>query len=156
MIEKAKNIIVKYSQLSKQIESPDNINDHAKLALLAKEQSELENIYQHCKKYIYNKKTFSDNASLIHDSDEDIAAIAKEENEELGEEIKQIESKLKLLFIPKDPNDKKNVILEIRAGTGGSEACLFANDLYRMYLRFAEEKNGTQIFLILVKMKGGA
>ena len=140
MIEKAKNIIVKYSQLSKQIESPDNINNHTKLALLAKEQSELQNIYQHCKKYIYKKKTFSDNASLVHDSDEDIAAIAKEENEELSEEIKQIESKLKLLFIPKDPNDKKNVILEIRAGTGGSEACLFANDLYRMYLRFAEEK----------------
>ena len=155
MIEKAKNIIVKYSQLSKQIESPDNINNHTKLALLAKEQSELQNIYQHCKKYIYKKKTFSDNASLVHDSDEDIAAIAKEENEELSEEIKQIESKLKLLFIPKDPNDKKNVILEIRAGTGGSEACLFANDLYRMYLRFAEEKKWNSDLLNISENEGG-
>ena len=81
--------------------------------------------------------------------------MAKEENETLIEEIKQIESRLKLLFIPKDANDKKNIILEIRAGTGGSEACLFANDLYRMYLRFAEEKKWNSDLLNISENEGG-
>ena len=155
MIEKAKNIINQYAQLSAQIESPENIQNHTKLGLLAKEQSELENLYQHCKKYVSKKKLFKDNASLLNDSDEDIAAIAKEENELLCEEIEKIESQLKVLFIPKDPNDKKNIILEIRAGTGGSEACMFANDLYRMYLRFAEEKKWKTDLLNLSENEGG-
>ncbi|MBJ48071.1 MAG: peptide chain release factor 1 [Candidatus Marinimicrobia bacterium] len=155
MIEKAKNIINQYAQLSAQIESPENIQNHTKLGLLAKEQSELENLYQHCKKYVSKKKLFKDNASLLNDTDEDIAAIAKEENELLCEEIEKIESQLKVLFIPKDPNDKKNIILEIRAGTGGSEACMFANDLYRMYLRFAEEKKWKTDLLNLSENEGG-
>ena len=155
MIEKAKNIINQYAQLSAQIESPENIQNHTKLGLLAKEQSELEILYQHCKKYVSKKKLFKDNASLLNDTDEDIAAIAKEENELLCEEIEKIESQLKVLFIPKDPNDKKNIILEIRAGTGGSEACMFANDLYRMYLRFAEEKKWKTDLLNLSENEGG-
>ena len=112
MIEKAKNIIAQYSQLSKQIESPENIQDHAKLGLLAKEQAELENLYQHCKKYVFKKKLFSDNASLANEPDEDIASLAREENALLLEQIEKIESLLKVLFIPKDPNDKKNIIKE--------------------------------------------
>lgn len=155
MIEKAKNIINQYAQLSAQIENPENIQNHTKLGLLAKEQSELESLYQHCKKYVSKKKLFKDNASLLDDTDEDIAAIAKEENELLCEEIEKIESQLKVLFIPKDPNDKKNIILEIRAGTGGSEACMFANDLYRMYLRFAEEKKWKTDLLNLSENEGG-
>ncbi len=155
MIEKAKNIIAQYSQLSKQIESPENIQDHAKLGLLAKEQAELENLYQHCKKYVFKKKLFSDNASLANEPDEDIASLAREENALLLEQIEKIESLLKVLFIPKDPNDKKNIILEIRAGTGGSEACLFANDLYRMYLRFAEEKKWKTDLINLSENEGG-
>ena len=155
MVEKAKNIINQYAQLSAQIENPENIQNHTKLGLLAKEQSELESLYQHCKKYVSKKKLFKDNASLLDDTDEDIAAIAKEENELLCEEIEKIESQLKVLFIPKDPNDKKNIILEIRAGTGGSEACMFANDLYRMYLRFAEEKKWKTDLLNLSENEGG-
>ena len=81
--------------------------------------------------------------------------IAKEENEILIKEIERLESKLKILFIPKDPNDKKNIILEIRAGTGGSEACLFANDLYRMYIRFAEIKKWKVELMNLSENEGG-
>jgi len=81
--------------------------------------------------------------------------IAKEENEYLIKEIEDLEEKLKFLFIPKDPNDKKNIILEIRAGTGGSEACLFANDLYRMYIRFAEVKKWKIELMNLSENEGG-
>ena len=75
---------------------------------------------------------------LIKDEEGELAQMAVDENESILNDIEKLEDDLKILFIPKDPNDKKNIILEIRAGTGGSEACLFANDLYRMYIRYAE------------------
>ena len=81
---------------------------------------------------------YSENLQLIQDEDSELAQMAEEENQSILKDIEILEADLKILFIPKDPNDKKNIILEIRAGTGGSEACLFANDLYRMYIRYAE------------------
>ena len=155
MLEKAQKIINQYNRLSEKISSPDIINNHSELASLAKEQSDLENLYKKCKEYFDKKTSYSDNESLISDEDSDIALMAKEENEVLSKEIDIIESKLKILFIPKDPNDKKNIILEIRAGTGGSEACLFANDLYRMYLRFTEVKKWKAELINLSENEGG-
>ena len=155
MLEKAQKIVDQYNKLSQQIASPEIINDHSKLAILAKEQSDLENLYNQCKNYIIKKESYIDNESLIDDADQELALIAKEENDSLIKEIDNLEEKLKILFIPKDPNDKKNIILEIRAGTGGSEACLFANDLYRMYLRFAEIKKWKIELMNLSENEGG-
>jgi len=155
MLEKAKKIVSQYNNLSEDISNPEIINDHTKLATLAKEQSDLENLYQKCKSYIVKKEVYIDNESLIEDEDAELALIAKEENENLIKEIEGLEEKLKFLFIPKDPNDKKNIILEIRAGTGGSEACLFANDLYRMYIRFAEIKKWKIELMNLSENEGG-
>ena len=136
MLEKAQQIISKYNALSEKISSPEIIKDHTKLAQIAKEQSDLKPLYEKCELYTKIKQNFQDNNLLINDTDLEIASMAKEENELLSKDIEALEDELKILFIPKDPNDKKNIILEIRAGTGGSEACLFANDLYRMYIRF--------------------
>ena len=155
MLEKAKKIVNQYNSLSEDISNPEIINNHTKLATLAKEQSDLENLYQKCKSYIVKKEAYIDNESLIEDEDAELALIAKEENEILIKEIEDLEEELKFLFIPKDPNDKKNIILEIRAGTGGSEACLFANDLYRMYIRFAEVKKWKIELINLSENEGG-
>ena len=155
MLEKAQKIVTQYNELSDQISNPEIINNHTKLASLAKEQSDLESLYKECKAYIFKKESFIDNESLLEDEDSELSLIAKEENEILIKEIEALESKLKILFIPKDPNDKKNIILEIRAGTGGSEACLFANDLYRMYVRFAEIKKWKAELMNLSENEGG-
>ena len=155
MLDKAQKIVTQYNELSEQIANPEIINNHTKLASLAKEQSDLENLHKQCKSYIFKKESYIDNESLIEDEDRELAFIAKEENDILIKEIESLESKLKILFIPKDPNDKKNIILEIRAGTGGSEACLFANDLYRMYIRFAEVKKWKVELINLSENEGG-
>ena len=155
MLDKAKKIIGQYKRLSEKISNPEIINNHNRLAVLAKEQSDLENLYKKCNEYVFKKQSYDDNQSLINDDDLEIASIAKEENEHISKEIEAIESKLKILFIPKDPNDKKNIILEIRAGTGGSEACLFANDLYRMYIRFSEIKKWKVEIINISENEGG-
>ena len=140
MIKKAQAIIDKYNKLSKNISDPEILNNHTKLIELSKKQSEIEVLYKRCDAYIHAVNTFEDNKTLISDKDLDIAKMAEQENNIIEQTIDKLESELKVLFIPKDPNDKKNIILEIRAGTGGSEACLFAHDLYRMYVRYAEIK----------------
>ena len=155
MLKKSQNIVDKYNNLSSQILSPDIINNHIKLAELSKEQSDMEPLYKKCKDYINKKQSYQENTLLINDEDVEIGMLAKEENEILVKEIESLESELKILFIPKDPNDKKNIILEIRAGTGGSEACLFANDLYRMYIRFSEVKKWKMELLHLSDNEGG-
>ncbi len=155
MLEKAKKIIDKYDNLSEDISSPESINNHTKLAQLAKEQSDLEPLYKKCKEYCQKKEEYNQNTVLISEEEEEIAKMAKEENDLLENQLKLLEDDLKILFIPKDPNDKRNIILEIRAGTGGSEACLFANDLYRMYIRFAEIKKWKVELIHLSENEGG-
>ena len=155
MLEKAKKIIDKYDNLSESISSPEIINNHTKLAQLAKEQSDLAPLYKKCKEYCQKKAEYNQNTMLINEDEEEIAKMAKEENDLLENQLKLLEDDLKILFIPKDPNDKRNIILEIRAGTGGSEACLFANDLYRMYIRFAEIKKWKVELIHLSENEGG-
>jgi len=155
MLEKSKKIIDKYDNLSKDISNPEIINNHTKLAQLAKEQSDLEPLYKKCKEYYKKKTEYDQNITLINEEEEEIAKMAKEENDLLESQINLLEDDLKILFIPKDPNDKRNIILEIRAGTGGSEACLFANDLYRMYIRFSEIKKWKVELIHLSENEGG-
>ena len=167
MLDKAKKTIALYNELTAQISSPEVLNNHLKLADLSKQQSDLESLYKKCQEYVNKKDAYNDNLQLIEEDDE-LSAMAAEENNVLLKDIESLEADLKILFIPKDPNDKKNIILEIRAGTGGSEACLFANDLYRMYIRYAEikkwkielvnmsENEGGGIKEAILSMKGGS
>ncbi len=139
MLEKVKKTIDEYNDLTSQVSSPEILNDHLKLADLSKQQSDLEQLYKKCKEYKNKYDAYNENLELIEDgSDDELSDMARQENDIILKDIDSLEADLKILFIPKDPNDKKNIILEIRAGTGGSEACLFANDLYRMYIRYAE------------------
>ena len=98
MLEKAQKIVEQYNQLSNQILSPNIINDHNKLAELAKEQSDLEHLYKKCKTYIFKKQNYEDNSFLIDDDDFEIVSMAKEENEILIKDIEALESELKILL----------------------------------------------------------
>ena len=155
MIKKAQALIDQYDELSKKISNPEIINNHTQLIELSKQQSEIELLYKKSTEYVNSIKTLEDNKLLLTDSDADLVAMAEQENNILEKNLLDLESELKILFIPKDPNDKKNIILEIRAGTGGSEACLFANDLYRMYIRYAELKNWKAELMNLSDNEGG-
>jgi peptide chain release factor 1 len=141
MIDKLEKIFHRYEEVSTLMSNPTIIADQQKNRELGKEYRSLEQIVKTGLRY---KKIFYDlNGSkelLDSTNDPDMKALAQEEFDQLNVQIVQLEDELKLLLIPPDPNDTKNFIMEIRAGTGGEEAALFAADLYRMYMRYAERK----------------
>ena len=155
MIKKAQVLIDQYNELSKKISNPEVINNHTELIELSKQQSEIELLYKKSREYVDTINALENNKLLLSDSDSEIIEMAEQENSILEKSLLGLEAELKILFIPKDPNDKKNIILEIRAGTGGSEACLFANDLYRMYVRYAELKRWKAELVSLSDNEGG-
>jgi peptide chain release factor 1 len=140
MFERLKEIEEKYKQLSDLLSDAKVITDHAQYTAFAKEQASLEEImtpYRRLKQVIVD---IQEHESMIEDPDPEIRDLVKDELVALKEEKEHLEQQIKMLFIPKDPNDERDVILEIRAGTGGDEAALFAADLFRMYSRYAEAK----------------
>ena len=141
MIEKLKTIIEKYNNLSEQMADPEILADQAKLTAIAKEHSSLDNIVSVSKKYINIFHQIEDVKEILKENDEEFQQIAQEELLVLEKNKDQLEDEIKILLLPKDPNDDKNLILEIRAGTGGDEAALFASDLFRIYTRYVERKN---------------
>lgn len=144
-INKLKSLKDKYNSINDQLADPDNMNDQEKLISLSKQRSELSEIVEAYDDYQTLTNNISGNHEVI-DSTEDpeLKEMAEAELDELNREKEELEEKIKLLLIPKDPNDTKDVIVEIRAGTGGEEAGLFAGDLFRMYTRFAEIKGWRQ------------
>ena len=141
MREKLDSIIKRYTILSEKMSDPKIYSDQSKLTPIAKEHSSLEQIVNVGKKYISINNQILDDKDIIKGNDEDLKQIALEEINELEKSLRSVEEELKILLLPKDPNDDKNLILEIRAGTGGDEAALFAADLYRIYIRYAERNN---------------
>ena len=141
MREKLDSIIKRYTLLSEKMSDPKVYSDQSKLIPIAKEHSSLEQIVNVGKKYISINNQILDDKDIIKGNDEDLKQIALEEINELEKALISKEEELKILLLPKDPNDDKNLILEIRAGTGGDEAALFAADLYRIYIRYAERNN---------------
>ncbi len=138
-IDKLEKIKQRYEQINQLFTEPEYINDHDKIKTLNKEKSEIEEIVLAYEKYLKISKDIQGNKELIESSsDKEIIELAESELEGLKESLEKAEENLKTLLLPKDPNDDKNVIVEIRAGTGGEEAALFANDLFRMYTRYAE------------------
>ena len=136
--EKLKPFIQRYEEINKLLSSPEITQDIKKMTELSKEQSEIEPIVQKAREYEEVLEAIEENKTLIED--EELGELAKEELKELEPKKAQLEEEIKLLLIPKDPNDEKDIYLEIRAGTGGEEAALFAADLFRTYARYAEKK----------------
>ena len=139
MFERLNQIESKYDELTRALASPEIINDSSKYQKTAKAHSELSEIVEKYREYKDLQKGIEESKVMVEDeSDADLRAYAQEELTRLQERLTTTENELKLLLVPKDPNDEKNVILEIRAGTGGDEATLFAAEMFRMYTRYAE------------------
>jgi peptide chain release factor 1 len=148
LIEKLEKIKQKFDRINQQLSDPSFMNEREKLVTLSRERSELSPIIDVYEEYASILKNIEGNKEIINSAnDRELINLAEEEMHDLEEQKEKIEEKVKLLLIPKDPNDNKDVIMEIRAGTGGEEAALFASDLFRMYTRFAEIK-GWNIELI--------
>jgi len=140
MFAKVKEIEERYNELEVNLGNPEVVRDQKAYQTYAKEHSMLTPIITAFRKHQSLQDEILDNQSLLDDPDPDIRQLAKEELDNLSSSLSKIEQNLKILLIPKDPNDDKNILLEIRAGTGGDEAALFAADLFRMYSRYAESK----------------
>jgi len=138
MFSKIKEIEDRYERLEIELARPEIFKDNKIYRTYSKEHSTLSPIITTYRRYKSVQEEINDNMTLLDDPDPDMKKLAREEIESLKSHLSQIEEDLKLLLLPKDPNDEKNIILEIRAGTGGEEAGLFAADLLRVYLRYAE------------------
>ncbi len=139
MFENLEDVRIHLEEVLMQLSEPDTASDTAKFQSLMREQAELQPIADAYEKYKKNEETISDSLELLEgESDPDMKEMLKEELAEAKKLQGDYEQQLKLLLLPKDPNDEKNVIVEIRAGAGGEEAALFAYEIYRMYVKYAE------------------
>ncbi|WP_353854324.1 peptide chain release factor 1 [Bacillus sp. Bos-x628] len=139
MLDRLKSIEERYEKLNEYLSDPEVVNDPKKLREYSKEQSDIQETVEVYRRYREAYEQLSDAKAMLEEKlDADMRDMVKEEISELTEETERLEDKLKILLIPKDPNDDKNVIVEIRGAAGGEEAALFAVNLYRMYSRYAE------------------
>src|SRR5215467_396435 len=142
MFERLDQIDARYEELTRALASPEIMNDSARYQKTAKAHSEISEIVEKYREYKDLKRGIAESKAMLADeTDAEMRAYAEEELAKLEPRIPAVEDELKVLLLPKDPNDEKNVILEIRAGTGGDEATLFAAEMFRMYSRYAETKN---------------
>ena len=141
MFDKLEKVKSRYNQIAELLMNPEITNDQNEFRKLRKEYSDLEDVVNNYDVYLKTKKEIEENKQLIYDTNEsEMRELAREEQERLDNKLSSVESVIKELLIPKDPVDDKNAIFEIRAGTGGEEASIFAHDLYRMYTRYFELK----------------
>jgi peptide chain release factor 1 len=140
MLDRLEQMEQRYNELQSQFALPEVLNDHEKYQKTAKALREIEAPVEKYRELKQVRKGLTDARELVAGSDADLRAMAQEEIAALEPRAQALEEELKVLLLPKDPNDEKNVILEIRAGTGGDEASLFAAEIFRMYTRFAEQK----------------
>ena len=143
----------RFEELTALLADPEIVGDRKKYTQLAREHAELSEIVETYREYKKVLQDIADNKELLEDSDEELARLAREELKELEARKEGLEKRLMLLLLPRDPNDEKNIMLEIRAGTGGEEAALFAADLFRMYSRYAERK-GWEVEILDVNPTG--
>ena len=141
MFDRLDDTLMRYEEVMNQLSEPDVANDPERFKRLMKEQSDLTPIVEAYKEYKQCKQNVEDSLAMLdEESDEEMRELAKEELNESKARIEELEQELKVLLLPKDPNDDKNVIVEIRAGAGGDEAALFAAEIYRMYVHYAESQ----------------
>ena len=140
MFDKLQQVEDRFADLESRMADPAVIQDREAYQRYSREHAELAKMVATYQEYRKIGIDLAESRELLHDSDPEIKTLAQQEVEKLTRRQEELESRLKKLLIPKDPNDDKNVLIEIRAGTGGDEAALFAHDLFRMYWRFAEQK----------------
>lgn len=139
MFDKLDDILIHYEELMQELNNPSVAEDQNRFRKLMKEQSDLTPLVETYTEYKKSKEVVEDSLSLLEDeNDEEMREMLKEELSDARRRIEELEQELKILLLPKDPNDDKNILLEIRAGAGGDEAALFASELYRMYVNYAE------------------
>ncbi len=142
MFEKTAAVVKRYDELNHLLSSPEVLSDPDKLRVYGQEQAELSPIVAAYKQYLAIERELEDTRELVaEESDPEMVAMIREEIADLEEQLEQIAEELTRLMVPKDPRDQKDVIIEIRAGTGGEEAALFAADLYRMYTMYAASRS---------------
>src|SRR6202051_4435704 len=141
MFERLEQIQIRYNELNNALASPGIGNDSAKYQKTAKAHAEIAPMVEKYREYKDLTKGIADSKAMLADEkDAEMRAYAQDELTQLESRVGSVEADLKVLLLPKDPNDEKNIILEIRAGTGGDEATLFAAELFRMYSRYAESQ----------------
>ena len=142
MFDKLDDMLIHYEELMLMLGDPDVTQDTKRFTKLMKEQAELAPIVEAYKQYKQAKQDVEDSLAMLdEENDEEMREMAKEELSDAKKRIEELEHELKILLLPKDPNDDKNIILEIRAGAGGDEAALFAAELYRMYSNYADSQH---------------
>lgn len=141
MFDKLEDIVNRYEDITAELSNPDVVNDQDRFRKLMKEQNNILPIVTAFTEYKDCKKNIEDSlAMLSEESDEELLELAKEELNESKKRVEELENELKILLLPKDPNDDKDIIVEIRAGAGGDEAALFAAELFRMYTHYVESR----------------
>ena len=141
MFDKLEDLLIRYEELMSELSEPDVANNPERFRKLMKEQSDILPIVEAYKEYKQCKQNIEDSLAMLEEeSDEEMRELAKEELNDAKNRVAELENELKILLLPKDPNDDKNVIVEIRAGAGGDEAALFAAEIYRMYVKYAESR----------------
>ncbi len=142
MFDKLEDLLIRFEELMSELSEPDVANNPERFRKLMKEQSDLSPLVEAYREYKRCRQNIEDSKAMLEEeSDEEMRELAKEELNGAKERAEELEKKLKILLLPKDPNDDKNVIVEIRAGAGGDEAALFAAEIYRMYQHYAEQKH---------------
>lgn len=142
MFDRLEDIVKHYEELMLELNNPSVTEDQKRFRKIMKEQADLTPLVDTYKEYRTAKQDVEDSLALLdEENDEEMREMAKEELADAKKRIEELEKELKILLLPKDPNDDKNVIVEIRAGAGGDEAALFASELYRMYVRYAERQH---------------
>ncbi len=139
MFDRLEDLLIRYEEIQAELSEPSVVNDQSRFRKLMKEQNDLAPIVEKYREYKANNASIEESLALLdEESDEEIRELAKEELAECKGKVEGLENELKVLLLPKDPNDEKNVIVEIRGGAGGDEAALFAAELFRMYTKYAE------------------
>ncbi len=155
MIEKLQEIIQRHDELTARMSEPETASDPRKYAELAKEHSALSEVAQKARSYVNLTNRLDEAEDILQGDDPELKELAQEELPELKTQLEALEEELKVLLLPRDPDDDKHTILEIRSGTGGEEAALFAADLHRMYTRYAERKGWETEVLSLSESETG-
>lgn len=141
MFDKLEDLVLRYEELMHELNDPDVVNDQKRFRKIMKEQNDLAPIVEAYHAYKQAKQDVEDSLAILDmESDEDMRELAKEELNDAKERIETLEKELKILLLPKDPNDDKDIVMEIRAGAGGDEAALFAAELFRMYTHYIESR----------------
>ena len=139
MFDRLDQIEERYEDLGRQLSDPNIVSDQANYRKVSKQHRDLEETVEKFRDYRKLRDGVSEAKAMLGESDAEMRAMAEEELATLEPKLATVEEELKVLLLPKDPNDDKNIIIELRAGTGGDEASLFVSEMFRMYMKFAEQ-----------------